>query len=631
MLSISTVSTVDPLQRSYTILARAQAILGAALALGVFALYSWRPSLLADPGASLVVATLGLIGLLYYLGLHWLISKWSLAISTLILTLITGANLIFIIATTGGLDSPYYAFWLLAIVAAGIFGTIDTLVVLGLTIGFFIYALAQNDFSWGYAHSHLPQLVMSLLAGALAEWIYWRTQRTRAQTTTVASLSGRLSEAQLKAQVLLDAMGEGAIVVDNRRRIQLFNPAAATLTGWDEASAAGIDYVVVLNLHTATDGALDQETDPASQAWQSGQSITSDTLVMTSRSGQKLPLYISASPIHNEEGEVTGAVVIFRDIAREKDIERQKDEFISTASHEMRTPVAAIEGYVSLAMNPNVATIDDRAKNFLNKAHESIGHLGRLFGDLLSVTKAEQGLTATTLEPVNLTELLVSTTDDMTFAAKEKQLELSFQPSAGEKKINPVFWVLANPERLREVVMNLLENAIKYTPKGSITVTMVGEKDQVTVSVVDTGVGIPAEDISHLFQKFYRVDSSATRTIGGTGLGLYLGRKLIELFGGRIWVESVYGKGSSFRFTLPVISATEAAQRQQAAKRQVLPDASKPEKPVVPPTPSPKPIAPATTDNNNTAPPPAAKKPAAFDTISKPATPVGPKPPIAKA
>jgi two-component system sensor histidine kinase VicK len=257
-------------------------------------------------------------------------------------------------------------------------------------------------------------------------------------------------------------------------------------------------------------------------------------------------------------------------------MERQRNEFVSTASHEMRTPVAAIEGYISLAMNPNVATIDDRANNFLTKAHDTIQHLGDLFRDLLSVTKAEEGKLGGTQVPVNLTELLRGAVDDMQFTATKKNLTLVYQGAGnpGERTLNPNFWVMAIPERLREVIMNLIDNAIKFTPEGGVTITMEGNDHEVTVGVSDSGIGIATEDIPHLFQKFYRIDNSATRTIGGTGLGLYLCRTVIELFNGRIWVTSEVGKGATFHFSLPRLDTAKA--EKQAAELQAAATAAAP-------------------------------------------------------
>lgn len=560
---------MDQIQRSYVILARTQAAVGALLALIIFAVYGLKPQTLQNTSLSLAVAVMGSLAALYYFSFHRLISKHSLALSTLVLTVFTGLGLILVIAATGGLDSPYYAFWLLAIVTAGIFGTADTLVVLGLTTAYYVFALYQHGFELSYVTSHIAQLILSLIAGGLAEWVYWRTRRMQTQTARVVHLTGKLTEEQLKAQVLMSAMAEGVMVVDSERRIQLFNQAAQTTTGWDEDSAQNLDWVAVLNL-MAGEQPIPAGQDLISQALATATSQSADNLTLTTRAGHKIPLYMSVSPVFDGQGAVTGAIALFRDISKEKEVERQKDEFVSTASHEMRTPVAAIEGYLSLAMNPNVATVDDRAMGYLNKAHDAIKHLGELFRDLLSVTKAEEGQLKGPLLPTNLTDLVKAAVDDMQFTASSKGLTLVFQ-STDSHNISPIFWAMSSPERLREVIMNLIDNAVKFTQQGGVTVTLSGDDKEVTVAVQDTGVGISKEDAAHLFQKFYRIDNSATRTIGGTGLGLYLCRRLIELFGGRIWIESDFGKGSKFIFALPRITAEEAERKQKELAGQTLP------------------------------------------------------------
>ena len=151
-------------------------------------------------------------------------------------------------------------------------------------------------------------------------------------------------------------------------------------------------------------------------------------------------------------------------------------------------------------------------------------------------------------------------------AAEEKSLGLHYLTS-GEapvkgKVIRPVFYVRADPDRLKEVLQNLLDNAVKYTAAGSITVRLTGDKSVVQIQISDTGPGIPAEDISHLFQKFYRVDNSMTRGVGGTGLGLFICRKILELYDGRIWVESHLGKGSTFFVNLPRLASDRATPSQ---------------------------------------------------------------------
>ena len=159
--------------------------------------------------------------------------------------------------------------------------------------------------------------------------------------------------------------------------------------------------------------------------------------------------------------------------------------------------------------------------------------------------------------------------------ANEKQLNYVFMPDvvneSGEKSLQPIFYANIDPDHFREVVGNLIENAIKYTSAGEVLVNVSGDDKQVSVSVKDSGIGIPAEDLPHLFQKFYRVDNSDTREIGGTGLGLYLSRRLAEAMSGNLRVESEYKHGSTFYLEIPRVSSTEAKHRLNSTDDQPAP------------------------------------------------------------
>jgi signal transduction histidine kinase len=244
----------------------------------------------------------------------------------------------------------------------------------------------------------------------------------------------------------------------------------------------------------------------------------------------------------------------------------------------MRTPVAAIEGYLALALNDKVSKIDDKARSFLEKAHASTEHLGKLFQDLLTSAKAEDGRLTSHPTIVNISDFIVQLVEDLKFSAEKKGLALEMQssssPQGSQKNIAPVFYAKVDPDRLREVVTNLFDNAVKYTEVGKITIGITGNNEVIQFSIKDTGHGIPKADIPHMFQKFYRVDNSATRTIGGTGLGLFICRKIVELYNGKIWVESEEGVGSTFYINLPRID-TQQALRIQAAGPTIEPTVQK--------------------------------------------------------
>ena len=200
---------------------------------------------------------------------------------------------------------------------------------------------------------------------------------------------------------------------------------------------------------------------------------------------------------------------MFRDISKERAEEREQAEFISTASHEMRTPVASIEGYLGLALNPATAQIDDKARDFITKAHASAQHLGRLFQDLLDISRAEDGRLKDEPKLFNVTDFVADIFEGLAHKAAEKNLLYSFRPHAlakdsADQHLQPIYYAFVDPDHFREITANLIENAIKYTKEGEVVVDVTGDSSKVVVSVMDSGLGIPAEDVPHLFQKFYR-------------------------------------------------------------------------------------------------------------------------------
>ena len=372
-------------------------------------------------------------------------------------------------------------------------------------------------------------------------------------------------------KAILDAVDDGVLAVDSKGNILVINPAAEQITGWNGSDAVGLVFNSVLKITNNEGGEMIEISNPVNRVLQTGENFTTRDLFIKTQSGKIIPIFLAVNSI---DGQNSGVVVVFRDISKELKENREQAEFISTASHEMRTPVASIEGYIGLALNPATATIDARAKSYLQKAHENTKHLGQLFQDLLDITKAEDGRLKN--EPVVLDAIEFSRNiwEGLKPKAEAKGLNYIFEPDnhkTGEKTLMPVFFIHADRDHLHEILNNLFENAIKYTPSGMVSVNVAGDNNNVQISVKDSGIGIPAEDIPHLFQKFYRVDNSETREINGTGLGLFLSRKLTESIGGFLDVESEYKKGSTFTVKLPRIT------RENAEKLKAIEDTKKAE------------------------------------------------------
>ena len=363
------------------------------------------------------------------------------------------------------------------------------------------------------------------------------------------------------AEVALLTIHDGVIITDDKCAVQYINPAAVSMTEISSLqNAIGLDYELSMTLEDKDGRTLSQSDNEFTQAMRTGQTLEKYIcFLIQKQSKKKIPIAISVAVVDNA---FRNRVVTFRNVAKELEEENKQADFISTASHEMRTPVASIEGYIALALNPQTATIDARARGYLESAEKSSKHLGRLFQDLLDITKLDDGRLRPHPEPVEITDLVRQIVDAQVKRANDAGLSLEFGKQENSvskiRRIGQVLYCHADTSFLQEIVDNLIENAIKYTKSGgSIRVEVRGDDKYVIISVADTGIGIPREDIKHIFQKFYRVDNSDTRTIGGTGLGLYLTKQRVESMNGRIWVESVYGSGSVFYVSLPRLSSDE--------------------------------------------------------------------------
>lgn len=478
---------------------------------------------------------------------------------------------------TGVYYSPYI---LTDIAMSFVLGTLGWLLPLVLIATMFTFALFGLS---GFLKTPVPittrflafgitELSLILLLG-IAGYFFWRRYYDLSENTELRRLTARLKRGTQQSTAILNSIGDGVIVFDSSGAVDLINPPATVLTGYEVKEALGVNIAKIVKYSSP---------DPQSQevalpdyfdtAIKEKKHLTETVKLDSSKIQRSLVISLSISPIIiPPNNELIGGVAILHDVTKEMEIEQQRSDFISTASHEMRTPLATIEGYLDLALSDKKHPLEEPLRGYVDSAHKSTEHLGKLFQDLLSSSRAEDGNLTNHPKLIDLREFLEQFSEDFRYSTKKYGLEFEFITGASEvikgdkaegrrHLIKPKYYVYADPERLRELINNLFENAIKFTQKGKISVGISGNQDSVQLFLRDSGVGIPGEDIAHLFQKFYRVDNSPTRTIGGTGLGLFICRKIVELYGGRIWVESTLGEGSTFYISLPRLSEHQVKQ-----------------------------------------------------------------------
>jgi signal transduction histidine kinase len=384
------------------------------------------------------------------------------------------------------------------------------------------------------------------------------------KTTEVAAPVATSNSKNL-SEIVLQSIREGVMIVSANGNITLANPMACTMIGRNANELVGISLISAVNLVDKSGNAIAENANPIIVSIRTGEVTEHRDLSLLNIATNKVtPISLIATPT---SGAGSGVVVTMRDIAQELKEESERMDFISTASQEMRTPVASIEGYLGLAMNPATATIDERAKEYLSKAHESSQHLGRLFQDLLDTTKLDDGLMKVHMEPVELSSLVKQYAEAQAPNVQAKGLNFQFgsgfeNEQSNGLKMSPLYYASVDKDFLQEVVNNLIENAIKYTPSGRVSVFVTGDDHSNRIIIEDTGIGIPRDEIEHIFQKFYRVDNSDTREIGGTGLGLALVKQRVEAMGGQVWAESEQGKGSRFIVMLPRLSDEAYGQQK---------------------------------------------------------------------
>jgi two-component system phosphate regulon sensor histidine kinase PhoR len=344
-------------------------------------------------------------------------------------------------------------------------------------------------------------------------------------------------------QTILKGMTEGVLVVDGRDRILMVNDALRQLLSLSTDVSDRMPLEIIRNAEL--EGAI-------RKAIQYGENVALE--LDLNKSGEKT-IEVSVVSIHpsstrtEEDSEgIRGAVAVFHDITRLKQLEKIRQDFVANVSHELRTPLTTIKGYAETLLDG--ALKEDLASQFVQVIKRHTDRLTKIVEDLLMLSKIETKEFQLKMEMISLPNLIDDIIDFLKEPAEKKKISLS------RHEIHSSLAIRADRSYLEQVLINLLDNAIKYTPEGGRVIVSVVEKDSkdIQFSIEDNGIGIPNEDLSRIFERFYRVDKGRSKELGGTGLGLSIVKHLVQAHGGRVWVDSQLGKGSTFYFTLPMRS-----------------------------------------------------------------------------
>ncbi|HYD35660.1 MAG TPA: ATP-binding protein [Vitreimonas sp.] len=366
--------------------------------------------------------------------------------------------------------------------------------------------------------------------------------------TKLQLAQNKLAAAKAQDEALLSSIGDGVFAVDTELRLILINKVAEKLINIKAQEALGKHYHDIF--------AFSYEDEPGKaypdfvkQVITNGQvaSLESRTLLKTS-DGNFIPVADSASPITDAQGNIIGCIVVFRDVTQERELEQAKDDFLSVAAHQLRTPLGSMRWNIELVQNGDVGPISDTVKERLSQVYQSIHRMISLVNDLLDVSRIDQSRVQETPQPVELHSVITEMIADLNGLAEEKKITVAFN-----RENRPLPSLVIDQTHLRHVLQNLLSNAIKYNrPNGNVTITTYLQPDGIQVSIADTGIGIPDADQNEVFSKFYRGENALKSATEGSGLGLFVVKSYIEAWGGKIWFESKIDQGTTFYFTLPM-------------------------------------------------------------------------------
>lgn len=430
--------------------------------------------------------------------------------------------------------STYELIWMAIVIAAAFWRGTPGFVVSASGVSAIWVANVLLNSSTDSDGSHLVGYIFTMLISGAILTRYSEIQRKEREAIIRTKRRAVREGNQLRS--LINSMADAVIATDRNGVIQLYNAAALLLLNTNQ----GLKDSKLTDLIKLSDSD-GEKVNVIAQAQNERRIIQRNDLVFTNNRDEKVNLYLDLAPIRSgHDNEIDGFIFLLRDITAQKSIEEQRDDFISIISHELRTPIAIAEGNLSTALMTNGGDKKQR-RNMIEQAHQNVLYLADLVNDITTLAHAERGDLDEDKIMVNLEPFLREVTDSYKTQIEEAGLKLNYDIDENLPE------VLLHKQRLKEIMQDYITNAIRYTDKGKITIIAHElNSDLVRIGVQDTGIGLSKSDQAHVFEKFYRSEDYRTRQHNGTGLGLYIAKKLSELIGLEIGVESKLNEGSLF-------------------------------------------------------------------------------------
>ncbi|MDY1543550.1 cell wall metabolism sensor histidine kinase WalK [Lactiplantibacillus pentosus] len=360
----------------------------------------------------------------------------------------------------------------------------------------------------------------------------------------INNLSIRVEESQESTEAerrrldsVLSHMSDGVIATDRRGNITIINETASDCMDVTAEKAIGSSILDVLKIR---------------DDYSLRDLIENQDELMLDLSSNERDLILNAyfSLIQRESGFISGLVCVLHDVTEQQKIDNDRKQFVSNVSHELRTPLTSLRSYIE-ALSDGAWKDPEVAPGFLKVTQEETDRMIRMINELLSLSRMDSGTTRVDMELVNINEMFNYVLDRFDMILKKDDNPAKYYTIKREFTKRDL-WVEIDTDKFTQVLDNIMNNAIKYSPDGGVvTCRLLETHNQVIISISDQGLGIPRADLNHVFDRFFRVDKARSRAQGGTGLGLAISKEVVQMLGGRIWVDSVEGKGSTFYISLP--------------------------------------------------------------------------------